>query len=361
MNILSNNLVDPIRKIIHIDMDCFYAAVEIRDNPSLTNLPVAVGGSADKRGVLCTCNYIARKFGLHSAMPTSQAIKLCPELVLLPVNFAKYKQVSRQIHEIFKRYTDLVEPLALDEAYLDVSNSPHANGSATQIAEKIRQDIFQELNLTCSAGVSANKFLAKIASGWNKPNGIMVIPPQKIAEFIQKLPVNKLFGVGKVTALKLKKLNIHTCLDLQKFSQQELVHKFGKFGSQLFYQSRGIDNRQVNPNRIRKSLSVERTYPINLQINEILNALDELFPEFEKRLKESKANTPIRSQFIKIKLANFKQITREQTTDRYSLDKFREMLESVSYTLGMQEIRLLGIGISFNNQNILDIPQPELF
>lgn len=350
-----------IRKIIHIDMDCFYAAVEIRDNPRLANLPVAVGGSADKRGVLCTCNYIARKFGLHSAMPTSQAIKLCPELILLPVNFAKYKQVSRQIHEIFKRYTELVEPLALDEAYLDVSNSSHANGSATRIAENIRYDIFQELNLTCSAGVSSNKFLAKIASGWNKPNGIMVIPPAQIAEFIQRLPVNKLFGVGKVTALKLKKLNIHTCFDLQKFSQQELVHKFGKFGTQLFYHSRGIDNREVNPNRIRKSLSVERTYPINLQITKILNALDELFPEFEKRLKESKTDNPIRSQFIKIKLANFKQITREQATDSYSLERFRKMLESAICSLGKEEIRLLGIGVSFNNNSEFVMPQPELF
>ena len=349
------------RKIIHIDMDCFYAAVEIRDNPQLIDLPVAVGGSADRRGVLCTCNYVARKFGLHSAMATAYALKRCPELRVIAPNFAKYKEVSRQIQQIFRRYTDLVEPLALDEAYLDVSNSPHEQGSATRIAEKIRAQIYSELNLTCSAGVSSNKFLAKIASGWNKPNGILVIQPQQIAEFICQLPVNKLFGVGKVTAARLQKMKIINCSDLQKFTLPELTQHFGKFGTMLYYQARGIDNRQVNPNRPRKSLSVERTFAKNITVDEIDNILINLYQEFNRRLQESKITHPIHSLFCKVKFADFRQTTREQIGSDICIANFRQLFTHALLKTSNPEIRLLGIGVSFDLSENFSISQPELF
>lgn len=188
------------RKIIHVDMDCFYAGIEIRDNPSLATKPVAVGGASNQRGVLCTCNYIARQYGVRSAMPTAIAYRHCPDLIVLPVNMPKYRQISESIHRIFKEFTELVEPLALDEAFLDVSESSLYRGSATWIAEAIRNKIWQKEQLTASAGVAPNKFLAKIASGWNKPNGVFVIRPEQILSFVSQLPVTKLFGVGKVTA-----------------------------------------------------------------------------------------------------------------------------------------------------------------
>lgn len=349
------------RKIIHIDMDCFYAAVEIRDNPQLANQPVAVGGSADRRGVLCTCNYPARKLGIHSAMATAYALKLCPQLVLIAPNFSKYKEVSRQIHQIFRRYTELVEPLALDEAFLDVTNSPHEQGSATRIAEKIRTQIYNELNLTCSAGVSCNKFLAKIASGWNKPNGILVVEPSQIPDFIHQLPVNKLFGVGKVTAAKLQKMGITSCNDLQKHSLNELVQYFGKLGNMLYYQARGIDNRPVTPNRPRKSLSIERTFAKNISSAEIDNILINLYPEFSQRLKESKITHPIHSLFCKIKFADFSQTTREQSGSEINIENFRQLFALALAKTTHTEIRLLGIGVSFDLSESFDIPQPELF
>jgi DNA polymerase-4 len=191
-----------IRKIIHVDMDCFYAAVEIRDNPALAGKPVAVGGASDARGVLCTCNYVARKFGVRSAMATAKAYRLCPDLIVLPVDMQKYRQIARHIHAIFRDFTDLVEPLSLDEAYLDVSDALHHQGSATRMAEAIRARIWQEHQLTASAGVSSNKLLAKIASGWKKPDGLFVIEPDEIAVFMKTLPVKELYGVGKVTAQK---------------------------------------------------------------------------------------------------------------------------------------------------------------
>lgn len=349
------------RKIIHIDMDCFYAAVETCDNPQLANLPVAVGGSAEKRGVLCTCNYIARKFGLHSAMATAYALKLCPELVLIHPDFKKYKEVSRQIHQIFRQYTDLVEPLALDEAYLDVTDSLHEQGSATKIAEKIRIQIYKELNLTCSAGVSSNKFLAKIASDWNKPNGILVIPPQQISAFIKQLPVKKLFGVGKATAAKLQKMKIETCHDLQKLSLPDLTFHFGKLGTMLYYQSRGIDNRQVNPNRPRKSLSVERTFAKNITAAEVDHQLVILYQEFSRRFQESKITHPVHSLFCKTKFADFRQTTREQSGSEIDIEIFRRLFKEALTKSTTSEIRLLGIGISFDlSENFAD-KQPELF
>ena len=290
-----------LRKIIHIDMDCFYAAVEIRDNQSLANKPVAVGGSKEHRGVLCTCNYIARKLGIHSAMSTTEALRICPELVVLPVNMDKYKSVSLEIQQIFKKFTHLVEPLSLDEAYLDVSDSLYNAGSATLIATEIRKIIWNEQRLVASAGISINKLLAKIASGWNKPNGMFIIRPEEVASFIADLPVNKLFGVGNITAKKLYQLRIKNCSDLQQYPLAELRRRFGKRGVTLFYQARGIDLRSVEPNITKKSLSVEHTFTHDIiNVDEALIYLTNMHQELELRLTNAKLLDRLQTQYLKI-------------------------------------------------------------
>jgi DNA polymerase-4 len=344
------------RKIIHIDMDCFYAAVEIRDNPELRNKPVAVGG-ASPRSVLCTCNYDARKYGVSSAMSTSFALKKCPELVVVPVNMAKYQEVAKSIRNIFHQFTDLVEPLSLDEAYLDVTNNLDFSNSATLIAEEIRRQIYTKENLTASAGVAPNKFLAKIASGWNKPNGICVIAPNQVDDFVTNLSVDKLFGVGKVTADKLHRLNIKTCVDLHKFSLSELVSKFGKFGVALYWQSRGIDNRPVIADRKRKSLSVEHTLTDDVadksQIELIIN---NLFNSFTERLSKLNDNYMVKGQFIKLKDNQFKSHTIEQSGFT-GIDGFIELLNKFQLTA---PIRLVGIGVRLEYDLFIGI-QPDLF
>lgn len=336
------------RKIIHIDMDCFYAAIEIRDNPALQNKAVAVGGSANARGVLCTCNYIARKYGVKSAMATSYALKLCPQLLVLPVNMSKYKRASKNIQDIFRGYTDLVEPLALDEAYLDVTACTKHNGSATLIAEEIRHKIFTTEKLTASAGISCNKFLAKIASGWNKPDGIFVITPNQVSDFVKNLEVRHLFGVGKVTLDKMNSFNIKTCSDLQNFSLNELNNKFGKFGTSLYYQSHGIDNREVNPNRELKSMSVETTFIRDINKTEaLLDKLNCLYPRLLERLAKMQEESIIKSIFIKIKFSNFTQTTAIKTTYTLSIDGFQSLILNKQSLFQEKGARLLGIGVSF--------------
>lgn len=358
----ANTILQQKRKIIHIDMDCFYAAVEIRDNPELANRAVAVGGSELRRGVLCTCNYQARKYGVRSAMATATALRLCPGLMVLPVNMAKYKQVSRQIQAIFREYTELVEPLSLDEAFLDVSNSPYHNGSASLIAEEIRQRIWSEHQLTASAGVSVNKFLAKVASAWNKPNGLCVVRPEQIEQFVTALPVNKLFGVGKVTAKKLSQLQVKTCADLQQFSLLELSKRFGKLGQALYYQARGIDNREVTPNRPRKSLSVESTFVENITNIELAKIeLSKLYDSFTVRLADAQISSLIRSAFIKIKFADFTQSSSEVSVSELSLAIFLELLVKNNQLYLQKPIRLLGLGVSFRVEEEFSQAQQELF
>jgi DNA polymerase-4 len=336
-----------VRKIIHIDMDCFYAAIEIRDNPSLADKPVAVGAPASSRGVLCTSNYIARQYGVRSAMPTATALRLCKDLILLPVNMEKYKEVARRIHRIFHQYSNLVEPLALDEAYIDVTNSDFCNGSATLIAQEIRNKIREAEQLTASAGVAPNKFLAKIASGWKKPNGLFVIRPEDIKEFVKKLPVEDLFGVGKVTADKLHRSGFKTCSDLQKMTLSELKDKFGKLGQHLYEQCRGIDHRQVIPNRERKSLSVEHTFPKDINDPDIcLAALKVLHEKLLVRLQDNLPVQPIRSQFIKIKFNNFRQVTSETSASEINFNIFKSMFVD-TYARIQNPVRLLGVGIHF--------------
>jgi DNA polymerase-4 len=346
------------RKIIHIDMDCFYAAIEIRDNPDLINKPVAVGGTS-QRSVLCTCNYIARKFGVHSAMSSQIAKTRCPDLIILPVNMSKYKKTAKIIHSIFHEFTDLVEPLALDEAYLDVTNNPNHNNSATLIARDIQKRIWDEVGLSASAGVAPNKFLAKVASGWNKPNGLFVISPPLVNQFVACLPVQKIFGVGRVTLTKLHHMNIKTCADLQTFTLTELIHKFGKFGHTLYNQSRGIDLRTVEPDRPRKSLSVETTFINDIgSLSELQNNLLTLYNKLLFRLDDMEHDYKIKSQFIKIKFNTFKIKSVEISSKLVNLETFIYLLNSITI---VSEVRLLGIGVHFDNNSHQIEQQRQLF
>jgi len=277
--------MNAMRKIIHIDMDCFYAAIEMRDFPELADKAVAVGGDAHRRGVIATCNYAARKYGIRSAMPTAKALKLCPSLLLQPVRMDVYQRESKYIRALFADYTDLIEPLSLDEAYLDVTSSTQCQGSATWIAQELRARIYESRKLTASAGIAPNKSLAKIASDWNKPNGQMLIRPENVAAFILTLPVRKLFGVGPKMEEKLKIFGIETCADLQQHTRDSLLNKFGVIGQRLYELARGIDERPVTPDRIRKSISVEVTYLKDLPNTEAcLAALPDLIERLKLRL-----------------------------------------------------------------------------
>lgn len=331
-------------------MDCFYAAVEIRDNPSLADKPVAVGGLAEERGVLCTCNYVARKFKVRSAMSTAYAKRLCPDLIVLPVNMDKYREIAQIIRHIFLEITPLVEPLSLDEAYLDVTESDYCQGSATWIAKAIQKKIWEAVSLTASAGVSSNKLLAKIASGWNKPNGLFVIHPREVDDFIKKLPVAELYGVGKVTAEKLHNMRVKTCADLQKLSLLDLKNYFGdKSAKGLYEKCRGIDHRPVEPNRIRKSVSVEQTFKHDIDLdNSSFAFLRELYDALLKRLQKYSDNYSIKNQCIKIKLSNFKIVTIERSCQVINLNLYEELLsEMASRSYG--KIRLLGLGVHFRD------------
>ncbi|MDO4697157.1 MAG: DNA polymerase IV [Pasteurellaceae bacterium] len=344
------------QKIIHIDMDCFYAAVEMRENPQLKGKPVAVGGSPNQRGVLTTCNYEARKFGLHSAMPTVQALKLCPNLILLPVNMLLYKQVSAHIHQIFRRYTDIIEPLSLDEAYLDVSNCTQCFGSATWIAQDIRQAIWQELQLTASAGVAPLKFLAKIASDQNKPNGQFVICPEEVEAFIETLPLKKIPGVGKVTNEKLKQLGLHTCGELKQQEKAFIVQQFGKFGHRLWDFAHGIDERKVEVDRPRKSLAVENTLLDDIDVlNDAKAILSEHYAKLVFRIQRNWGDVPL-SDFkkigIKLKFDDFTQTTLERTTDGLSLSNFQHLLDEIWQRRKLRKIRLIGLMVHFPEKKV---------
>ena len=338
------------RKIIHIDMDCFYAAIEIRDNPKLRGKPVAVGGQPNSRAVICTCNYEARKYGIHSAMPSSQAARLCPDLIFVPVNFDKYRKVSREIHQIFRNFTNVIEPLSLDEAYLDVSHSSLHSGSATLIAQAVRNEIFQTQEITGSAGIAPNKLLAKIASDWNKPNGQFVITPEQVNEFMLSLPVKKLFGVGKVTAEKLHQNNIKTCGDIQKRSLSEIESLFSSYGRQLYNMAFGIDDRPVVTERKRKSLSVENTFQTDYLPNKVPDALlTSLFDELKRRFQKSeKKLDDIKTIFIKIKFNDFTSTTAQTPYQKFSDLAFKQLFKLRTLNEN-KPIRLIGFGVHFND------------
>ena len=334
------------RKIIHIDMDAFYASVEVRDRPELRGKPVAVGGPPESRSVVATSNYEARKFGVRSAMASSTALRLCPQLILVRPDFAKYKRESKKVREIFSRFSNLIEPLSLDEAYLDVTGTEHFGGSATKVAEEIRRLIFAETGLTASAGVAPNKFLAKIASDINKPNGIKVIRPTEIDAFMKPLPIEKIWGVGKVTAAKLKGKGFHTCGDLQKKTVGELAALFGSWGAELYDFSRGIDSRPVRDDRTRKSLSVEETYSRDIEsLDAVLAHLPELYDDWNERMVRAGSEAKIRGFSVKLKFTDFTSMTRERACEAYpSLDDFRVLLRD-AFLERSEPIRLIGIGV----------------
>ncbi|MDQ7049475.1 MAG: DNA polymerase IV [Enterobacterales bacterium] len=351
-----------IRKIIHVDMDCFYASVEQRDDPQLANNPVAVGGSPDNRGVIATANYDARKFGVHSAMPSGYARQLCPHLIIVKPNMAKYKEESVKIRKIFHSYTDLVEPLSLDEAYLDTTESPHCKGSATWIAEAICQEIYTTTGLTASAGVSTSKFLAKVASDWNKPNGIKVVAPGEELKFIDRLPVKKIHGVGKVMNQKLETMDIYTCKELRQVELEKLLKKFGKQGKYLYDLCRGIDKRRVSPNSPRKSVSVETTFDQNIEQWEACEEeLLKLVSSLSRRLASSDAKDKIRKVYVKVKQENFVLHTAESISIGLDIGLLIALLKRLRKDYP-EPIRLLGIGVRFpenrNNQSLrqLNIP-----
>jgi DNA polymerase-4 len=342
------NIAGKVRKIIHIDMDAFFASVEQQDNPELRGKPVAVGGSAE-RGVVAAASYEARKFGVRSALPSKTAKRLCPELIFVKPRFDRYKEISGQIREIFAEYTDLIEPLSLDEAYLDVTDNKKDISSATQIASEIRQKIVKKTGLTASAGVSYNKFLAKTASDINKPNGQFVIKPAQAVAFVETLPVHKFYGIGKVTAEKLIQMGILTGKELKEQSLEFLVKNFGKVGKYYFEIARGQDHREVSPNRESKSISVENTYSKDLEL--LSEIYHELYILTEQLLKRAgKQGLFGRTLVLKIKYADFEIITRSKTTTKgfsnkdiinQAAEKFIENL--LPFPKG---IRLMGLGLA---------------
>jgi DNA polymerase-4 len=338
-----------MRKIIHIDMDAFYASVEQRDQPRYRGQPVAVGATPNQRGVVCAASYEARRFGIHSAMSSRVAIQRCPHLIFVPPRFEVYRVISQQIHAIFEHYTDLVEPVALDEAYLDVTENKLGLPYATTIAREIRASIFAETGLTASAGVSFNKFLAKMASGMNKPNGQMVILPEDAERFVESLPIEKFHGIGKVSATKMHELNIHTGADLKQRSEPELVQHFGKVGHHYFKIARAQDERLVEANRIRKSVGAETSYAQDLSDRSVmLSELETIAETVYQRLERHQ--TGGRTITLKVKFANYQQITRSRTVMK-SISEVativalaQELFEAVE--LEGRNVRLLGISLS---------------
>jgi DNA polymerase-4 len=341
-----------LRKIIHIDMDAFYASVEQLDNPELKGKPIAVGGS-EVRGVVSAASYEARKFGVKSAMSGVQAARLCPQLIFVRPRFDRYKEISKQIRAIFLEYTDLVEPLSLDEAYLDVTENKKGNPSATLIAKEIRQKIFEKTGLTASAGISVNKFVAKIASDYNKPNGQKTVNSDEVEAFIEVLDVKKFYGIGKVTAEKMYQLGIYTGLDLKNKTLEYLEQHFGNSGQAFYNLSRGISYSQVKPNRQMKSIGAERTFNENLSSEIYMEErLENIASEIERRIK--KYNISGKTITLKIKYSDFTQQTRSKTLPYFIADKslILETAKELLYQERLKDsVRLLGISLNNLNTN----------
>ncbi len=329
-------------------MDAFFASVEQLDNPDLRGKPVAVGGSGE-RHVVAAASYEARKFGVHSAMPSITARKLCPELIFVRHRFERYQEISQKVFEVFKEYTDIIEPLSIDEAFLDVTTDKKSIGSATLIARSVKDEIKKRTGLTASAGISFNKFLAKIASEIKKPDGIFIIPPEKAEKFIEKLPVEKFFGIGKVTAEKMHKLGIHSGFDLKQWDLLSLIRNFGKAGKFYYDIVRGIDNRPVETNSERKSIGTELTYEKDLTTRfEIIAELYKVERELMERLEHS--GTTGRTVTVKVKFSDFRQITRSRTLQNYirSFKTLHDEVSEIRKSLNLEgnKIRLLGVSVS---------------
>ena len=337
-------------------MDCFYAAIEERENPALRGKPVGVSGS-DRRSVLTTANYEARKFGCRSAMPVFKALALCPQLILVPVQFDLYRAVSSRIRAIFGRFTERIEPLSLDEAYLDVS---HLQSSGESIAREIRAQIFEETGLTASAGISANKLIAKIASDWHKPNGQKQVTAEEIPAFMAALPVGRIWGVGQKMREKLTALGIATCADLQQLDQLELSQRFGKWGIELWHLCRGIDERPVTPDRTRKSVSSETTFAENIQVlPALIPPLRGMIAGLLEDLAKSHPDRVIRSRVVKMKFADFHRTTAERAGHLVDEAIFEELLTEAWKRGNHRAVRLLGVGVRFEDPK--EVAQMEFF
>lgn len=340
-------------------MDAFYASIEQRDNPDFRGKPLAVGYSGD-RGVVAAASYEARKYGVRSAMPSRTAIKKCPHIIFTPARFDVYREVSRQIREIFLDYTDLVEPLSLDEAYLDVTVNNIGMPSATILAREIKKRIKETTGLTASAGISINKFLAKVASDYDKPDGLFVITDKQAESFVEELKIEQFWGVGKVTAEKMHSLGIHTGADLKKMTKGSLIHHFGKAGHQYYLNARAIDNREVEPHRIRKSIGTENTYLYDLfEKEDLVNHLKEIAEETWERA--SKRNFYGRTITLKVKYADFQIITRSKTLNSFVNDynffwqTAVELLDTVD--ISQKRIRLMGLSMS----NSQEVEKPKIY
>lgn len=342
-----------MRKIIHIDMDAFFASIEQRDNVIYRGKPLAVGYSGN-RGVVAAASYEARKYGVYSAMSSKVALRKCPHLIFVPTRFDVYKSVSKDIMSIFHEYTDLVEPLSLDEAFLDVTVNHKNISSATQIAQEIKERILEKTHLTASAGVSCNKFLAKIASDVNKPNGLFVIHPKRIDRFVEQLPIEKFYGVGKVTAKRMHQLGVATGSDLKQKTEQELVSVFGKAGLLYYQYARGIDERPVEPDRIRKSVGGENTFLTDIDDESLLHIeLEEIAKDVASRIEKTKFEG--RTVTLKLRYADFTTLSRSKTYsfivsefyDLYNIGK--ELLQTIDIT---PKVRLLGLSVKNSEQPV---------
>lgn len=344
------------RKIIHVDMDCFYAAVEEKYNPNYRGRPLAVGGPPNSRAVICTANYEARKFGVKAAVPSSRAVKLCPQLLIVPPRFDLYRAESKKVREILLSFTHHVEPLSLDEAYLDVTQCSQFENSATRIAQEIRHQIFQATGLTASAGVAPNKFLAKVASDWRKPNGLFVIRPGDVQAFMPSLKVEKIFGVGKVTAQKMHNKNIYTCGDLQRLSTFELKQLLGSSRALELHQlCRGIDHRSVCSHWERKSLTVEETFRRDRTAwSEIETEIPPLYQEWVRRLEKGSWHSKIKGLVVKVKYHDFKSSTHEMAWVYQGSLPDLQQFERLFYHLWSKRpeaLRLMGLGVRLGDRS----------
>lgn len=352
----------PLRKIIHIDMDCFYAAIEMRENPALREVPLAVGGDPDRRGVIATANYRARRYGVHSAMASATARRRCPDLVIVPVRMDAYRRESEAIREIFAQFTDRIEPLSLDEAYLDVTDAERCEGSATLIAEQIRREIRDETGLTASAGVAPNKFVAKVASDVDKPDGLTAVPPGSVVDFVAQLPVEAIPGVGEVTTRTLHRYGLRTCADLRELTLNEMLRRFGKRGRRLYELCRGIDERPVKTERVPKSISVETTYVEDLpDADACVAQIPSLLAELTERYDGRENPPPIRGLFVKVKFDDFRLTTLERSEyTEPRPDKYEPLLRE-AVARHDRPVRLLGLGMRLDPDR-LDAPvQLNLF
>lgn len=358
------------RHIIHVDMDCFYAAVEMRDNPELRDVPIAIGGIG-RRSVLSTANYEARKFGVRSAMPSMMAMKLCPNLKIVRGRHQVYKEESQKIRSVFEKYTDLIQPLSLDEAFLDITHLVDENNRPERIAERIREDIYKETLLTASAGISPNKFLSKVASDWNKPNGQLYIPKTGILDFVEELSLSKIPGVGPKSMEKLVRMGLHTCGDVQEKDPEWMEKYFGKHGLDLYRLSFGLDKRSVKTESIRKSLSIESTFGDDIEgWNACLKEVKALLPEVKYRLNKFKTKKQIeqnilKSLVVKVKFYDFQSVTVEKScppeifqklwdkgTWTKELDELMQGLLKQGLDKGAKPVRLLGIGFKLDHQKV---------